>query len=98
MLNTPHDFKNGADYSDEFYAQVHETFDNFDKSLIFLKVIGVIIVIGILSGIVFWQWENITNIFAPIKEFIGFHKKQILASLAILIVYIASRYLRERIK
>ena len=31
---TPHDWRNGADYSDETYESFHNTFETYDKDLI----------------------------------------------------------------
>ena len=62
MIGTPHDWKNGADYSDEFYENLEKCFENQKCVSFLLKVFLYIIIAAAITGLIIWQRENISVI------------------------------------
>ena len=48
---TPHDWRNGADYSDETYESFHNTFETYDTFGKFLKIFFIVIACADLRDI-----------------------------------------------
>lgn len=59
---TPHDWKNGADYSDEAYKNFHRADDVYNAFGKFLKMIFIAVVCSLAVCLIIWQWKNITEI------------------------------------
>lgn len=64
MMHTPHDWRNGADYSDESYETLHKSFEGFDQFVrTIVKTIVIIVILMIIVAVAIWQWENISMVF-----------------------------------
>ena len=53
---TPHDWRNGADYSDETYESFHNTFETYDTFGKFLKIFFIVIACSFAICFIIWQW------------------------------------------
>ena len=72
---TPHDWRNGVNYSDETYEKYHRVFEAQGELGKLLKMLFIVIACSLAAGLAIWQWENILKLFDCIWNFIISHQK-----------------------